>query len=130
MQTRERVGVGEFETHGGKTVEKQLADVGEKRSLAGRDAVARCEIEDLAEGVIDRSGGAEVFNAVEEAVGKAFGFALMQACVVGAKRIVVPSTEHTAAVVVLGDEAAVFFCVYERGLWLGRHGVFLCGRGS
>src|SRR5258708_27310162 len=53
MQTGQCVGVGEFQAHGGKTVEKQLAEIGQKRGLARLDAVACGELEDLAEDVID-----------------------------------------------------------------------------
>src|SRR5713226_10138071 len=97
MQTRQRVGVGEFEADGGKTVEEQLAEIGEKSGLARLNAVARGELEDLAKDVIDRGGGAKVFDADEEIVGKVFCFTLLQARMVGTERFVVPGAEHAAA---------------------------------
>src|SRR5712692_8987693 len=51
MQTRQRVGVGEFQAHSGKTVEEQLAEIGQKSSLARLDAVASGKLEYLAEDV-------------------------------------------------------------------------------
>ncbi len=122
MQTRQRVGVGEFQADGGKTVEEQLAEIGQKRGLAGLDAVARGELEDLAEDVIDSRGGAEVFDADEEIVGKVFCFTLLQTGVVGTERIVVPGAEHAAAMIVGGNEPAVVFGVYKGGLSFGGHG--------
>ena len=97
MQTRQRVGVGEFEADGGKTVEEQLAEIGQKSGLARLNAVARGKLEDFAKDVIDRGGGAEVFDAGEEIVGKVFCFMLLQARVVGTERFVVSGAEHAAA---------------------------------
>src|SRR5713226_1968465 len=127
MQTRQRVGVGEFEADGGKTVEEQLAEIGQKSGLARLNAVAGGKLEDFAKDVIDRGGGAEVFDAGEEIVGKVFCFTLLQTRVVGAERIVVPGSEHAAAVVVGGNEPAMVFGVYKSGLSFGGHWVFLGG---
>jgi hypothetical protein len=94
------LGGGDFILHGGKGVEKQLTDVDEKGGVAGRDAVAGHHGKEPAEGLIDGSGGGEIFDQSEELGGDSAGVGLrleLLPQMLRTERWVVTGPKHAAA---------------------------------
>ncbi|MFY9527514.1 MAG: hypothetical protein WBC04_06335 [Candidatus Acidiferrales bacterium] len=58
--------------HGGETIEKQLADVGESHRVAAADAIAGKLLEEIAEEEVDGGGGGEVVDPGEQLGGDGF----------------------------------------------------------
>ena|SRR5277367_6441282 len=81
-------------------LEKELADVGDGGGLAGGDAAAGDQLDELAEGVVDGGYRAEIVERADELWGEVLFLRLLlfnPAGVIGAEGRVIQSDKHAAA---------------------------------
>ena len=120
-----------FLPHGGKGVEKQLADIGLSESVRARDALVNELLEKIAEEEIDGNGRGKILDRTEKFLGADFViFAALgdqEAIVVGAEAVITGCGEHAATAATGIDVLTLLdrFGVERNDVCIGHGGTFL-----